>query len=94
MILSTCNRVEILAQGGDDAEAIHGIKDFLHRYHSLDPDSLEQYLYALREQDAVVHVFRVASSLDSMVPGEAQILGQLRNRRTPFRGRPEPRERR
>ncbi|MDE2928379.1 MAG: glutamyl-tRNA reductase [Acidobacteriota bacterium] len=78
MILSTCNRVEVLAQGGDDAETIDGIKDFLYRYHSLEPDSLEQYLYALREQDAVVHVFRVASSLDSMVPGEAQILGQLK----------------
>jgi glutamyl-tRNA reductase len=75
MILSTCNRVELLAQtqnGGADLRA------FLHSYFQLDESSLDPHLYEFREQDAVRHLFRVASSLDSMVVGEAQILGQVK----------------
>jgi len=75
MILSTCNRVELLAQtqnGGADLRA------FLHNYFQLDESSLDPHLYEFREQDAVRHLFRVASSLDSMVVGEAQILGQVK----------------
>jgi glutamyl-tRNA reductase len=75
MILSTCNRVELLAQtqnGGADLRA------FLRDYFQLDASSLEPHLYEYREQDAVRHLFRVASSLDSMVLGEAQILGQVK----------------
>src|SRR5580698_4501230 len=75
MILSTCNRVELLAQtrnGGADLRA------FLRDYFQLDDSILDPHLYEYREQDAVRHLFRVASSLDSMVLGEAQILGQVK----------------
>jgi glutamyl-tRNA reductase len=75
LILSTCNRVELLAQtrnGGADLRA------FLRDYFQLDDSTLDPHLYEYREQDAVRHLFRVASSLDSMVLGEAQILGQVK----------------
>ena len=75
LILSTCNRVELLAQtrnGGADLRA------FLRDYFQLDDSTLDPHLYEYREQDAVRHLFRVASSLDSMVVGEAQILGQVK----------------
>jgi glutamyl-tRNA reductase len=75
LILSTCNRVELLAQtrnGGADLRA------FLRDYFELDDSTLNPHLYEYREQDAVRHLFRVASSLDSMVLGEAQILGQVK----------------
>ncbi len=75
LILSTCNRVELLAQtrnGGADLRA------FLRDYFQLEDSILDPHLYEYREQDAVRHLFRVASSLDSMVLGEAQILGQVK----------------
>jgi glutamyl-tRNA reductase len=75
LILSTCNRVELIAQtrnGGADLRA------FLRDYFQLDDSSLDPHLYEYREQDVVRHLFRVASSLDSMVVGEAQILGQVK----------------
>ena len=78
MILSTCNRVEILGQGQNQKETIEKIILFLHSYHSLPSNFLEPYLYTLQNEEAVLHVFRVASSLDSMVLGESQILGQLK----------------
>lgn len=78
MILSTCNRVEILARDGQPSRAIQAIQDFLHRHHSLPAGTLDGYLYALRSRPAVSHLFRVAGSLDSMVIGESQILGQLK----------------
>jgi glutamyl-tRNA reductase len=75
LILSTCNRVELLAQtrnGGAD------LRSFLRDYFQLDDSSLDPHFYEYHEQDAVRHLFRVASSLDSMVLGEAQILGQVK----------------
>lgn len=78
LILSTCNRTEIIANSGQGRRAVEGIKDFLYKYHSLKPPSLEQHLYSLLRRDAILHVFRVASSLDSMVIGEPQILGQFK----------------
>ena len=78
LILSTCNRTEIIANGDEGRIAIEGIKQFLYSYHALQPLSLEQHLYSLLQRDAVLHVFRVASSLDSMVIGEPQILGQFK----------------
>ena len=75
MILSTCNRVEVIAQlknGQADLRA------FLRDYFQVDPNEFEPYLYEYRERDAVRHLFRVASSLDSMVVGEPQILGQVK----------------
>jgi glutamyl-tRNA reductase len=80
MIVSTCNRVEILAavepttDGSPDAE----LRSFLHRHFGLDPELLAPHLYEYRDQQAVSHLFRVAASLDSMVVGEPQILGQVK----------------
>ncbi len=75
LILSTCNRVEVLAQSRNGAVDLRG---FLRDYFQLNPSDYESYLYEYREGDAVRHVFRVASSLDSMVVGEPQILGQVK----------------
>lgn len=75
LILSTCNRVELLTRtenGGAD------LRGFLHDYFRLDPAQLEQYLYEYHEREAIRHLFRVTASLDSMVVGEPQILGQVK----------------
>jgi glutamyl-tRNA reductase len=76
-ILSTCNRVEILAVGEESV-----IRDLLIRHWAAccrqDPERLEDASYTFRDLDAVEHLFMVASSLDSMVVGEPQILGQLK----------------
>lgn len=78
LILSTCNRVEILAQAEHGQEGIAAIGNFLHRFHGLAPGELNPFLYALDSGAAVRHIFRVACGLDSIVIGESQILGQLR----------------
>jgi glutamyl-tRNA reductase len=75
LILSTCNRVELLVcyEGGDPS-----LPEYLNRQYAVDPASLQPHLYEHHEHDAVRHLFRVASSLDSMVVGEPQILGQVK----------------
>ena len=75
MILSTCNRVEVLAQTTNGST---DLRQFLAQYFGLEPASYESHLYEYRQHDAVRHVFRVASSLDSMIVGEPQILGQVK----------------
>jgi glutamyl-tRNA reductase len=75
MIVSTCNRVEILAAVEPDAAGLTG---FLQRHFGLDPALLAPHLYEHRDREAVRHLFRVAASLDSMVVGEPQILGQVK----------------
>ncbi len=77
-ILSTCNRTELycVSQVADPVEAS---AHFLAEYHQLNPATLRQHLYALPQDHAVRHAFRVASGLDSMVLGEPQILGQMKN---------------
>ena len=74
LILSTCNRVELLTE----QENAPDLRGFLEEYFSVAPRSLEPHLYEFREREAVRHLFRVASSLDSMVVGEPQILGQVK----------------
>ena len=75
MIVSTCNRVELLAAvESPDAD----LTGFLHRHFGLDPALLAPHIYREIDQDAVRHLFRVAASLDSMVVGEPQILGQVK----------------
>ena len=78
VIVSTCNRVEIYAVTKDIAGGMARIKRFLADYHNLSLDTLEPYLYGHHSEDAIRHVFRVASSLDSMIVGEPQILGQIK----------------
>jgi glutamyl-tRNA reductase len=76
LILCTCNRVELLARSRNGASA--DLPRFLHEYFGLAPAVLEPYLYDYSEAEAIRHLFRVTSSLDSMVVGEAQILGQVK----------------
>jgi glutamyl-tRNA reductase len=76
MILSTCNRVEILANTKNGAGA--DLRGFLQNYCKIDGGELNKHLYEYNEQEAVRHLFRVAASLDSMVVGEPQILGQVK----------------
>ena len=73
-ILSTCNRTELYVAGDEPA----AIAQWLARYHRFEPDGLQPYLYTLPHEQAVRHAFRVASGLDSMVLGEPQILGQMK----------------
>jgi len=79
MILSTCNRVEIYGAVRETEKAILDLKDFLSRYHDLSLNAFEKSLYLFIGEEAVRHIFRVASSLDSMVVGEPQILGQIKS---------------
>jgi glutamyl-tRNA reductase len=75
MIVSTCNRVELVTSSEQTAP---DIMEFLHRYFAVPPDELRPHLYEYEGSDAVQHLFRVAASLDSMVLGEPQILGQVK----------------
>jgi glutamyl-tRNA reductase len=74
MVLSTCNRVEVLTSTRDGCD----LRGFLRSYFGINPESLNSHLYEYQQRDAVRHVFRVAASLDSMVVGEPQILGQVK----------------
>lgn len=74
MILSTCNRVEIVARG-PDAKLV---RDFICEYHQIPVDSIAEHLYSYQNVEAIRHLFRVTSSLDSMMLGEPQILGQVK----------------
>ncbi len=78
MVLSTCNRVEFVAFHDEGTATLTDVLSFLHQQFSIDPASLQPHLYEYREHDAIKHLFRVASSLDSMVVGEPQILGQVK----------------
>jgi glutamyl-tRNA reductase len=75
MIVSTCNRVEMVARSVNGTADMRG---FIQQLYNLDPHDYEQFLYEYRDNEAVRHIFRVASSLDSMVVGEPQILGQVK----------------
>ena len=79
MILSTCNRVEIYAAARETEKAILDLKNFLSQYHSLSLKEFEGNLYSFIGEEAVKQIFRVTSSLDSMVVGEPQILGQIKS---------------
>lgn len=75
MILSTCNRVELLAKTSNGSADLRG---FIRDYFQVDPADFDQHFYEYRSREAVRHVFRVTSSLDSMVVGEPQIVGQVK----------------
>ena len=79
IILSTCNRVETYATVKDPDGGADRLKQFFLDYHGLSDPKYKDSLYAYIGQDAIRHIFRVASSLDSMVVGEPQILGQLKD---------------
>lgn len=78
IILSTCNRVELLTVQENGSTTQANLLQFLQDYFAVPPASITPHLYEYREREAVRHLFRVASSLDSMVVGEPQILGQVK----------------
>ena len=79
LIVSTCNRVELVASAPVDPEqGIDRLTSFLCDFHNLERHSINGHLYSHANTNAIKHIFRVASSLDSMVVGESQILGQVK----------------
>jgi len=80
LIVSTCNRVEVLAETGSERlnDTIERVNQFLTRADSLPRSFFEAHLYQHTDDQAIRHLFRVTSSLDSMVVGEPQVLGQVR----------------
>lgn len=78
LLISTCNRVEVYGVGKPGADATAQVRRFLAENRGQKPAAVADVLYDFRGSDAVRHVFRVASALDSLVLGEAQILGQLK----------------
>ncbi len=76
-ILSTCNRIEIYAQGSLE-RGPHALENFLHGYHGIREGLLTPHLYCLKGQDVLTQLMRVTSSLDSLIVGEPQILGQVK----------------
>lgn len=78
VLLGTCNRVELYLAGSGSPDADAAI-ELLARAHGLDPSVVQPHVYAFSGQQAIEHLFNVASGLDSMVLGETQILGQVRN---------------
>ena len=78
LLFSTCNRVEVLLVTDDLSRAIAQTKAFISEFNKIPLAQFEKALYIHQGVEAVRHVFRVASSLDSMVVGEPQILGQVK----------------
>ena len=78
LIVSTCNRVELCAATKEPEAAMMALRRFLAEYHEITPEEIKDKLYDYQGEDAIRHLFRVASSLDSMVLGEPQILGQIK----------------
>jgi len=79
MILSTCNRVEIAIAIDDGADAHSHLHDLFADVSQVEREWIRPFVYQLDEREAIKHLFRVAASLDSMIVGEPQILGQLKN---------------
>jgi glutamyl-tRNA reductase len=79
MIVSTCNRVELLSRVDHPQNGVAALEKFFSENCAIPAAKLLSHLYHYIGRDAVNHVFRVASSLDSMILGEAQILGQVKN---------------
>jgi len=78
LIVSTCNRVELYAATKDPDTATATLRRFLADYHAVPLEEIEQHLYDHQGEAVIRHLFRVASSLDSMIIGEPQILGQIK----------------
>lgn len=79
LIFSTCNRVELLACVENLVDGLGGTEEFLSEYRGVNAEQIRSKLYRYADDEAVRHVFRVASSLDSMILGEPQILGQVKS---------------
>ncbi len=79
LILSTCNRVEVITSAAEEVDPEPVLRGFLADFHHCDLSAFERYFYWHRQAEAVRHLFRVSSSLDSMILGEPQVLGQVKN---------------
>jgi glutamyl-tRNA reductase len=79
VLVSTCNRVEVAVVTHNPAAARHRLEHFFHAELGDGGQSVDDHLYELVDHDAIAHVFRVASAIDSMVIGEPQILGQMKD---------------
>src|SRR5512144_819743 len=79
VILSTCNRVEVCVLSNEGYRGVERVKEFLAGFHGVPIGELSDHLYHHLGEEAVRHMFRVSSSLDSMVLGEPQILGQVKD---------------
>ncbi len=79
LLVSTCNRVEVLLTSTATKEAVAAVIDFLADYNNVPVREFKDKLYVHTGEEAVRHIFRVAASLDSMVVGEPQILGQIKD---------------
>ena len=78
VILSTCNRSEIYTVAPTVTQGTESLKRFFAEYHKINLKKFEPHMYVHHQRSAVHHLFRVASGLDSLIVGEAQILGQVR----------------
>jgi len=78
VVLSTCNRTEIYARCTRFHGAVGDVREFLGAHSGADPDELGEHLYTYYDEAAVAHLFSVAAGLDSMIVGESEILGQVR----------------
>ena len=78
LIVSTCNRVELCAVTKEPDAAIAELRRFLAEYHEISTQEINENLFDYQGEEAIRHLFRVSSSLDSMVLGEPQILGQIK----------------
>ena len=83
VILETCNRTEIYAMTENASKATDRVRAFIAEFHDIDAESVSPHLYEYIDDQAVRHLFRVASGLDSMIIGESEILGQVRDALTP-----------
>jgi glutamyl-tRNA reductase len=78
VLLSTCNRTEVYARYTTFHPAVQDVLDFLTDQSAIDPDEITDHLYTYHDDAAVAHLFGVAAGVDSMIVGEAEILGQVR----------------
>jgi glutamyl-tRNA reductase len=79
VIISTCNRVEIYTEANSDDQARDEVASFVSQYHGVGRELLDSHLYSRNDADVARHLFRVAAGLDSLVVGEPQILGQVKD---------------
>ena len=79
ILFSTCNRVELLMTTSDPGQAVFDAKKYISDFKQILPNQFENSLYVYQGGNAIRHIFRVASSLDSLVVGEPQILGQIKD---------------
>lgn len=78
VLISTCNRVEVLMTTENRHRAVEAVKNFLSKSKNVPYENFKESLYLYHDDEAVRHIFRVAASLDSMMVGEPQILGQIK----------------